>query len=453
MQLIWSEKSDDCGLKRLVLWVATPSDSFRAQGANRGNLDGSLSCLTRSLRNQPFKNLPRNVWILGFVSLLTDISSEMIHSVLPLFLVSTLGASVVTVGLIEGVAEATASVLKIFSGALSDYWGQRKGLAIAGYGLSTLVKPLFALATSPAWVLLARFSDRVGKGIRVAPRDALVADVTHPSQRGAAYGLRQSLDTIGAFLGPLAAFALLSISQQNFRLVFWMAVIPGILAVALLIVGIREPKASENEARQNPLRWAALKRFSQRYWWLVGVALLFNLGNSSEAFLLLQAQHIGIANALIPLSLVVMNVAYSLSAYPIGLLSDQVGRIGLLISGFSLYALVYLGFGFAQSPWQIWGLFALYGLHLGISQGILLAIVADSIPNTLRGTAFGFINLVTGIALLPASLLAGFLWQTVNPQATFLAGSLFAIAAIVLLLVMPRDSFGVAQGTNHGNLD
>jgi MFS family permease len=405
------------------------------------------------MRNQLFKNLPRNVWILGFVSLLTDISSEMIHSVLPLFLVSTLGASVVTVGLIEGVAEATASVLKIFSGALSDYWGQRKGLAIAGYGLSTLVKPLFALATSPAWVLLARFSDRVGKGIRVAPRDALVADVTHPSQRGAAYGLRQSLDTIGAFLGPLAAFALLSISQQNFRLVFWMAVIPGILAVALLIVGIREPKASENEVKQNPLRWAALKRFSQRYWWLVGVALLFNLGNSSEAFLLLQAQHIGVANALIPLSLVVMNVAYSLSAYPIGLLSDQVGRMGLLISGFSLYALVYLGFGFAQSPWQIWGLFAIYGLHLGMSQGILLAIVADSIPNTLRGTAFGFINLVTGIALLPASLLAGFLWQTVSPQATFLAGSLFAIAATVLLLMMPRNSLGVEQGVNRGNLD
>ena len=384
------------------------------------------------------RNLPRNVWVLGFVSLLTDISSEMIHSILPLFLVSSLGASVATVGLIEGIAEATASVLKVFSGALSDYWGQRKGLAIAGYGLSTLVKPLFAIATSPAWVLLARFSDRVGKGIRVAPRDALVADVTAPSQRGAAYGLRQSLDTIGAFLGPLIAFIVLSVSAQNFRLVFWIAVLPGVLAVALLALGIQEPKTPV-QAKQNPLRWSALKSLNRGYWRLVGVALLFSLGNSSDAFLLLQAQHIGIADSLVPLSLVVMNVAYSLSAYPIGLLSDRIDRIKLLIGGFSLYAAVYLGFGFAQAPWQIWGLFALYGLHLGMSQGILLAIIANTIPNTLRGTAFGLINLVTGAALLPASLLAGFLWQNVSPQATFIAGSLFAIAAIALLFATPRD--------------
>lgn len=391
------------------------------------------------MKPQILKNLPRNVWILGFVSLLTDISSEMIHSVLPLFLVSTLGASVAIVGLIEGIAEATASVLKIFSGALSDYWGQRKGLAIAGYGLSTLVKPLFALASSPAWVLLARFSDRVGKGIRVAPRDALVADVTAPSQRGAAYGLRQSLDTIGAFLGPLIAVVLLSMSAQNFRLVFWAALLPGVLAVALLAVGVEEPKAPL-QVRQNPLRWDALRSLSRKYWLLVGVALLFNLGNSSDAFLLLKAQQVGIASLLVPLSLVVMNVAYSLSAYPIGLLSDRVGRMGLLVGGFSLYALVYLGFGFAQAPWQVWILFALYGLHLGMSQGVLLAIIADTIPTALRGTAFGLLNLVTGVALLPASLLAGFLWQNVNPQATFLTGGLFAMSAIALLLVIPLRS-------------
>ena len=391
------------------------------------------------MKPQLLKNLPRNVWILGFVSLFTDVSSEMIHSVLPLFLVSTLGANVMTVGLIEGIAEATASVLKVFSGALSDYWGQRKGLAIAGYGLSTLVKPLFAIATSPAWVLLARFSDRVGKGIRVAPRDALVADVTAPSDLGAAYGLRQSLDTIGAFLGPLIAFALLSLSAQNFRLVFWVALLPGVLAVALLAVGVQEPKAPIR-ARQNPLRWSALKSLSRKYWWLVGVTLLFSLGNSSDAFLLLRAKQVGIADPLIPLSLVVMNVAYSLSAYPIGLLSDRVGRLRLLVGGFSLYALAYLGFGFAQAPWQIWGLFALYGLHLGMSQGLLLAIVADTIPSTLRGTAFGLINLVTGVALLPASLFAGFLWQSVSPQAAFLVGSLLAIAATFLLLATPRDN-------------
>lgn len=392
------------------------------------------------MKPQLLKKLPRSVWILGFVSLLTDISSEMIHSVLPLFLVSSLGASVFTVGLIEGIAEATASVLKVFSGALSDYWGQRKGLAIAGYGLSTLVKPLFAIATTPAWILLARFSDRVGKGIRGAPRDALVADVADPSQRGAAYGLRQSLDTIGAFLGPLFAFGLLSLSVQNFRLVFWVAVLPGVLAVALLAIGIREPKATIRP-KQNPLQWAALRRLSRRYWWLVGVALLFNLGNSSDAFLLLQAQHIGIVASLVPLSLVVINVAYSVSAYPIGVLSDRIGRTGLLVGGFSLYALTYLGFGFAQAPWQIWGLFVLYGLHLGMSQGLLLAIVADTIPSDLRGTAFGLINLVTGVALLPASLLAGFLWQNVSPQATFVVGSLFAIAATFFLVAIPRDNF------------
>lgn len=317
---------------------------------------------------------------------------------------------------------------------MSDYWGRRKELAIAGYGLSTFVKPLFALATSPASVLLARFADRVGKGIRVAPRDALVADVTAPSQRGAAYGLRQSLDTIGAFLGPLIAFALLSLSAQNFRLIFWVALLPGIIAVALLTIGVREPK-TQIQVKQNPLRWAALKGLNQQYWRLVGVALLFNLGNSSEAFLLLKAKSVGIATPLIPLALVVMNIAYSLSAYPIGLLSDRLGRMGLLISGFSLYALIYLGLGFAQVPWQVWSLLALYGLHLGMSQGVLLAIVADMVPQTLRGTAFGLINLTTGVALLPASLLAGFLWQSVNPQATFFAGSGFAIAAVILLLI------------------
>lgn len=372
--------------------------------------------------------------MLGFVSLLTDISTDMIYSLLPLFLVSTLGASVWTVGLIEGVAEATASVSKIFSGALSDYLGQRKSLAVLGYGLSTLVKPLFALAASPTWVFLARFGDRVGKGIRVAPRDALVADVTLPQMRGAAYGLRQSLDTIGAFLGPLLAFALMAISGKNFRLVFALAVIPGIFAVVLLVVGVRESKISTKLLKLNPLRWQNLQNMGQAYWMLVAVALLFNLGNSSEAFLLLQAQRIGIATPLIPLTLVVMNTAYSLSAYPLGVLSDRIGRMGLLISGFSLYAFVYLGFAFVQASWQVWGLFAFYGLYLGMSQGVLLALVADKIAPQLRGTAFGFINLATGIALLPASILAGFLWQRFGAEATFIAGSIFAVAATVLLL-------------------
>lgn len=378
------------------------------------------------------QSIPRSVWILGIVSLLADVSSKMIQSLLPLFLVSVLGTDLVTVGLIEGVAESTASILKVFSGALSDYWGRRKELAVVGYGLSALVTPLFALASSPVWVLVARFADRVGKGVRVVPRNALVADTTTPEQRGAAYGLRQSLDTIGAFSGPLLAAALFSLGQ-NFRLVFWLATIPGILSVVLLCLGVQEPSRATSQ-RHNPLQWNALYSLGRSYWMLILVALLFNLGNFSDAFLLLRAQQLGIATALVPLSFGVMNIAYFCSAYPIGALSDRIGRLGLLVSGFLLFALVYLGFAFAQAPWQIWILFALYGLYLGMTQGLLLALVADQVPMALRGTAFGLINFVTGVVLLPASLLAGALWQNISPQSTFVTGSAFAFVATILLL-------------------
>jgi MFS family permease len=392
------------------------------------------------VKSKILPNIPHNVWILGFVSLLTDISTEMIHSVLPLFLVSSLGANLLMVGSIEGIAESTASILKIFSGALSDYWGKRKSLAIAGYGLSTLVKPLFAIAVNPTWVLIARFGDRLGKGIRVAPRDALVADATDAANRGAAYGFRQSLDTIGAFLGPLAAFGLLSVFQHNFRLVFAIAVLPGILAVALLAKGIREPEATVTHKRNNPLNWKSLLSLGKSYWLMVTVALLFNLGNSSEAFLLLRAEQIGITANLIPLTLVVMNIAYSLSAYPLGLLSDRIGRIGLLSNGLLIYALTYFGFAFVNHTWQVWLLFGLYGLYQGMSQGLLLAFVADQVPANLRGTAFGGINLATGIALLPANLIAGSLWEKISPQATFICGGIFALSAIVLLLITVRSN-------------
>jgi MFS family permease len=378
------------------------------------------------------RSMPRNIWVLGFVSLLTDISSEMIHSVLPLFLVTSLGTDLVTVGLIEGLAEATASVVKLVSGTLSDRLGRRKELAILGYGFSTIVKPLFAIANSPGLVLLARFGDRVGKGIRGAPRDALVADSTDASNRGAAYGLRQSLDTIGAFLGPILATGLMLGSGQNFRLVFWLAVIPSILAVALLALGIKE-KSKAQPKQSQPLQWQTLKELGRDYWLLVAVALLFNLGNSSEAFLLLRAQQIGVAPAFVPLSLVVMNSTYLISAYPLGRLSDKIGRYRLLTGGFLLYALVYLGLAYVQTPVQMGLLLGLYGIHLGMTQGSLLALVADRVPSELRGTAFGFINLAIGLAILPASLIAGALWQWVSPQATFLVGSGFAIAAIVLL--------------------
>jgi MFS family permease len=390
------------------------------------------------VKHQIFHNIPRNVWILGFVSLLTDISTKMIDSILPLFLVSTLGADLLTVGFIEGIAESTASVFKVFSGILSDYFRQRKQLAVVGYGLSTLVKPLFAIATSPAWVLIARFGDRIGKGIRVAPRDALVADVTNKANLGAAYGLRQSLDTIGAFTGPIVAFVLISLFGQNFQLVFWVALIPGFFAVVLLAVFIQEPKTKFEQTQKNPLDREILKSLGKEYWTLVVVALLFNLGNSSDAFLLLQAQQVGVSIAFVPLTIVVMNITYFLSAYPAGLLSDRIGRLGLLVSGFFLYALTYLGFAFSSASWQVWVLFMLYGLYQGMSKGILSAMVAETVPANLRGTAFGFINLAIGVALLVASILAGSLWELLSPKATFITGSIFAIVATGLLLGSKR---------------
>jgi MFS family permease len=382
----------------------------------------------------PARNkIPKPVWILGFTSLLNDTSSEMIHAVLPLFLVSELGANVALVGLIEGIAEATASILKVFSGAISDYWQRRKGLAVFGYGLSTAVKPLFIVANSPLWVLLARLGDRIGKGIRVAPRDALVADSTDASNRGAAYGLRQSLDTVGAFLGPLVAFGLMS-AAYNFRFVFAVALIPGVLAVACLALGVREPEQPYHSLkRPNPLNWKALQSLGGSFWALAIAALLFNLGNSSEAFLLLKAKQVFISDARIPLVLAVMNLSYALSAYPVGVLSDRVNRKTLLLMGWGLNAALYLGLAIAQDPWQVWLLVGGYGLYLGMTQGVLLAMVADRVPEHLRGTAFGFFNLLAGIALLPASLLAGWLWQTVSPGAAFAAGSGFAMAAIALL--------------------
>jgi MFS family permease len=378
------------------------------------------------------RNVPRSVWFLGLVSLFADINSKMIQSTLPLFLVSTLGVNLSTIGLIEGVAESTASILKVFSGALSDYWRKRKGFAIAGYGVSALVAPIFALAPSALWVFIGRFADRVGKGIRVAPRNALVADATPPQHRGAAFGLRQSLDTIGAFLGPLLATLLLSLGQ-NYRTIFWIALIPAFIGVTLLIIGVKEP-AQPPAPSKNPLQWSALKELGQSYWILAIAAFLFNLGNSSDAFILLRAQQSGIAPALVPLAFVVMNLTYGISAYPIGVLSDRIGRYGLLMTSFLIFALVYLGFATAQSPWQIWALLGCHGIYLGMSQGVLLAIVADQVPVESRGTAFGMINLLIGVALLPASLLAGILWQQVSPQAPFFLGSGVALVAALLLL-------------------
>ncbi|MEM8832078.1 MAG: MFS transporter [Cyanobacteria bacterium P01_G01_bin.19] len=380
------------------------------------------------------KNLPRNVWVLGFVSFFTDTASKIIQSLLPLFLVSVLGVNLVTVGTIEGIAESTASILKVFSGALSDYLGKRKELTIAGYGLSALVIPLFALANSASWVLLARFGDRVGKGIRVAPRNALVADATPPEQRGAAYGLRQSLDTLGAAIGPLLAVILMAVSGQNFRLLFWLATIPGIIAVLLLIFGLKEENSSRKQPK-SPLRWSSLRNLDRGYWLLFLVVLIFNLGNSSDAFLLLRSQQVGISDTIIPLAFMVMNFTYFLSAYPAGVISDRLGRYGLIVVGFLIYALVYLGFAYAVAPWQIWTLFALYGLYQGMSKGLLLAAVGDRLTAELRGTGFGAIALGTGVMLFPANFIAGLLWENISYSAPFIFGSILSVVAMLLLLL------------------
>ncbi len=383
------------------------------------------------------RQIPRGIWVLGLVSLLMDISSEMIHSLLPLFMVTTLGMGVFTVGLIEGLAEATALIVKVFSGALSDYLGKRKGLALLGYALGALSKPLFALAPGAGMVLGARLLDRVGKGIRGAPRDALVADIAPPHLRGAAFGLRQSLDTVGAFLGPLLAVGLMLLWANDFRAVFWVAVVPGLLAVALLLFGVQEPERPAGAKRSNPIRRENLSRLNAPYWWVVGIGALFTLARFSEAFLVLRAQQAGIALALVPLVMVAMSLVYALSAYPFGKLSDRVSHTRLLAVG--LVVLVAADLVLASSShWS--ALLAgvlLWGVHMGMTQGLLATMVADTAPADLRGTAYGFFNLVSGIAMLLASGLAGWLWQYQGAASTFYAGAGFCLLALLALLFQP----------------
>lgn len=376
------------------------------------------------------RQIPSGVWVLGFVSMLMDISSEMIHSLLPLFMVSTLGASALMVGLIEGLAEATALIVKVFSGTLSDYLGKRKGLAVFGYALGALTKPLFALAPTIGIVLTARLLDRVGKGIRGAPRDALVADITPVHLRGAAFGLRQSIDTVGAFLGPLLAVGLMLLWANDFRAVFWVAVIPGLMAVALLAFGIREPAPRPDEKRINPIRRENLKRLGASYWWVVVIGAVFTLARFSEAFLVLRAQQSGIPLALVPLVMVAMNLVYALSAYPFGKLSDRMSHTRLL--AFGLVVLIAADLVLAAS--NHWGVVlagvALWGVHMGMTQGLLAAMVANTAPADLRGTAYGFFNLVSGLAMLAASVIAGLLWDRLGASVTFHAGAAFCVMAL-----------------------
>lgn len=401
--------------------------------------------------------MPRAVLALGVVSLCMDMSSEMIHSLLPVFLVTSLGASTVAVGMIEGLAEATANVSKVFSGLLSDRMRRRKPLLVAGYGLAALTKPFFALATTLWPVVAARFLDRVGKGIRGAPRDALIADITPLQLRGAAYGLRQSLDTVGAFLGPLLAVALMLATQGSFRLVFWVATVPAVFAVGVLFLAVQEPTrieeraagaASDDEAtsagsRSRPSLRAAV-RIGRPFHVLVGIAAILTLARFSEAFLILRAEDTGLGVALVPLVLVVMNVTYAASSWPAGVLADRTGHRGMLTAGIVLLLLSHLVLAGASTVVMTLAGVAVWGLHMGCTQGVLSAMVADIAPAHLRGSAFGIFNLVVGLAMLPASVIAGFLWYRWGPSATFGAGAAFAAVALggVLASRPPRRPAG-----------
>lgn len=393
--------------------------------------------MTDGSKVSTLSRLPRSIWALGFVSLFMDVSSEMIHAFLPVFLVSVLGASTVTVGLIEGIGEATASISKLFSGWMSDRLGARKLLTVLGYGLGAASKPLFAIAPTADWVLFARFSDRVGKGVRGAPRDALVGDLTPPELRGAAYGLRQSLDTVGAFLGPLLGIGLMALFAGDFRTVFWFALIPGAISVAILVLFVREPERKPNAVTPGfPLRAGELAGLGGLFWGVVAVGTVLTLARFSEAFLILRAEGAGLHIALIPLVLIVMNVVYSLTAYPFGALSDHLDKRLILAAGFVVLIAADLVLAFAPNLWVVMAGVALWGLHMGMTQGLLAALVAERAPEAARGTAFGVFNLVTGLALLAASLVAGILWEWIGPQATFLAGAGFTAVGLAGFLML-----------------
>ena len=386
------------------------------------------------------KSVPSGVWALGFVSLLMDLSSEMIHGLLPVFMTTALGASMATVGLVEGIAEATAAITKVFSGWLSDRIGQRKWLTGFGYGLAAASKPLFVIANSVGLVLFARFADRVGKGIRGAPRDALIADITTPGLRGAAFGLRQSLDTVGAFLGPAVAIALMVVLHDDVRVIFAIAAVPAIGAVLLIIFGVKEPErtAPKRDARA-PIAWAELGTLGSAYWRVLGLATVFSLARFSEAFLVLRGQTDGVSPALAPSVMIAMNIVYAGLAAPAGALSDQMDRRMLLALGLGALIAADLMLGLGAGPVALFAGVALWGLHMALTQGLFSAMIADVAPPALRGTAFGVYNLAGGVALLVASLGAGALWSRFGPGAAFLAGAAVCVTVLAGLWLAPRE--------------
>ncbi|MGR8952128.1 MAG: MFS transporter [Gammaproteobacteria bacterium] len=380
--------------------------------------------------------IPRTVWTLGFVSLFMDMSSELVHSILPVFLVTTLGAGALTVGVVEGVAVAASQIVKIFSGALSDFWGHRKRLILLGYGLAALTKPLFPLAVSVETVFAARFLDRIGKGIRGAPRDALIADVAPAKIRGACFGLRQAMDTVGAVLGPLLAMLLLYLYHDNLKAVLWFAVAPAALTVVLIIAGIQEPKPTQGRSRfRSPLRLANLSGFKIRYWRVMVIGAIFSLARFSEAFLILRAQQSGLPVTLAPLVLVIMSLFYALSAYPAGALSDSTNKNLVLSVGLIFLILADLVLAQAEMPSMVLLGVSLWGLHMGFTEGVLASLVAASTPQELKGSAFGLFNFVSGVFALFASVLAGWLWQHYSAAETFYTGAGFAALAAILILL------------------
>ncbi|QHM71405.1 MFS transporter [Mixta intestinalis] len=391
-------------------------------------------------RFSTLRRIPGGVWIIGFVSLLMDVSSEMIHSLLPLFMATALGTPVIVIGLIEGLAEATALCIKVFSGVISDYSGKRKGLAVLGYGLGAFSKPLFALASSSGMIFSARMIDRVGKGIRGAPRDALVADVTPPEIRGAAYGLRQTLDTMGAFLGPLLAVGLMLLWNNDFRAVYWVAVVPAFLAVALLFFGLHEPRTPVTTVRTNPVKKENLKRLGVDCWWVIGLGGIFTLARFSEAFLVLRAQEVSIPLALIPLVMVAMNIVFSFTAYPFGRLSDNISHRRLLQMGLVVLIVADLVLALSHSWSGIIIGVALWGVHMGMTQGLLNTMIARTAPADLRGTAFGFFSLLSGVGLLSASLGAGLLWDIWGSASTFFSGAMICVLTLILTRFVPEKS-------------
>lgn len=392
--------------------------------------------------------IPRGVWVLGFVSLCMDLSSELIHALLPLYMANVMGASALVIGLVEGIAEATALIVKLFSGVISDWTRKRKPLVLLGYGSAAITKFVFPLAPTLGWIVFARFADRVGKGIRGAPRDALIADLSPPAVRGRSFGLRQALDTVGGIGGPLLAIAAMAYFNDDFRAAFWVAVIPAVLCVALIVVGVDEPERKDEGKQAARWRLTDAKRLPRAYWAVVAIAAVLTLARFSEAFLVLRAQNVGMPVAHAPLVMVVMSIVYALVAYPAGAAQDRGGGALLLAGGVVALIAADLVLARADGAFLVLTGTTLWGLHMGLTQGLLAALVAGAAPADLRGTAFGVFNLACGVALLIASTLAGWLWDTFGPALTFYAGAVLTVIAGAGLLLR-RDALAVFRGAHR----